>query len=200
MDKSIFVLGGATWINLLNTVVMRNKQPTDLLADPAITISWLEENQLLFLGMDSPLDQVNHDRIRIELVALREIFTKVLNDLERQGTLSAPVNEEIKKCVEALEVQLTTGNEGTKLVLVYKGKTPIDQIRYTIVHSLFDTLNSVSPDRIRKCEHENCILHFVDVSKSGRRRWCSMELCGNRHKAAQFYEKKSKKSLIQEGH
>lgn len=193
MDKSLFTLGGAAWINLMNTVVMRNKQPADLLADPEIIKSWLEENGLLLPDIDHPSDQVNHDRIRTLLAALRKIFTQVLNDLEYQGSLSAPVFDEIKTCTEALEVKLTTSCQGTKLVLEYEGKTPMDHIGYTIIYSMFDTLSSVSPDRIRKCEHENCILHFVDVSKSGQRRWCSMERCGNRHKATQFYEKNKKK-------
>lgn len=192
MNKSLFVLGGAAWINLLNTVVMHNKQPIDLLDDPATIISWLEENRILLPGIGSPFIQEDLDRIRIELVALREIFAHVLNDLESQGILSDPVNDEIKKCAEALELKLTTSFEDTKHLLVYEGKSPMDQLRYTLIHSCFDTMNSVTPDRIRKCEHSECILHFVDVSKSGRRRWCSMEQCGNRYKAALFYEKNKK--------
>jgi len=39
---------------------------------------------------------------------------------------------------------------------------------------------------VRQCEHPECILWFYDRTKSHRRRWCSMALCGNRHKAAQF--------------
>ncbi|WP_343026734.1 ABATE domain-containing protein [Massilia sp. MP_M2] len=39
---------------------------------------------------------------------------------------------------------------------------------------------------IRQCEHPECVLWFYDRTKSHRRRWCSMALCGNRHKAAQF--------------
>jgi predicted RNA-binding Zn ribbon-like protein len=39
---------------------------------------------------------------------------------------------------------------------------------------------------VRQCEHAECILWFYDRTKSHRRRWCSMALCGNRHKAAQF--------------
>lgn len=195
MDKSLFTLGGTTWINLLNTVVMRNKQPTDLLADPAVTLSWLKENQLLLPGMDSPLNQVNHDHIRNGLIALRDIFTQVLNDLGTKGSLSDTVSQKIIKCAESLDVKLKISCEGTKLIPVYEGKTLMDQIRHTLIQSLFHTLNNVSPDRIRKCEHEDCILHFVDISKNGRRRWCSMEQCGNRHKAAQFYVKNRKQSI-----
>jgi CGNR zinc finger/Putative stress-induced transcription regulator len=36
--------------------------------------------------------------------------------------------------------------------------------------------------RIRVCAAENCGLLLVDTSRPGRRRWCSMELCGNRTK------------------
>jgi predicted RNA-binding Zn ribbon-like protein len=36
-------------------------------------------------------------------------------------------------------------------------------------------------DRVRSCAR--CGWLFVDVSKGGRRRWCSMSTCGNREKA-----------------
>jgi predicted RNA-binding Zn ribbon-like protein len=39
---------------------------------------------------------------------------------------------------------------------------------------------------VRQCEHPECVLWFYDRTKSHRRRWCSMALCGNRHKAAEF--------------
>ena len=44
---------------------------------------------------------------------------------------------------------------------------------------------------VRQCEHPDCILWFYDRTKSHKRRWCSMALCGNRYKAAQFRKKNS---------
>ncbi|MFI6575227.1 CGNR zinc finger domain-containing protein [Nocardiopsis sp. NPDC050513] len=38
-------------------------------------------------------------------------------------------------------------------------------------------------DRVRECAAHDCLLLFVDTSRPGRRRWCSMERCGNRAKA-----------------
>jgi len=38
------------------------------------------------------------------------------------------------------------------------------------------------------CEHD-CSWMFVDESKSGKRRWCSMADCGNRAKARRHYER-----------
>jgi predicted RNA-binding Zn ribbon-like protein len=37
---------------------------------------------------------------------------------------------------------------------------------------------------IRKCANPRCILYFRDRSRSRRRRWCSMAVCGNRMKVA----------------
>jgi len=37
---------------------------------------------------------------------------------------------------------------------------------------------------VRKCEGPGCTLWFLDVSKGHARRWCSMEVCGNRAKVA----------------
>ncbi|MBB6693749.1 CGNR zinc finger domain-containing protein [Cohnella xylanilytica] len=84
--------------------------------------------------------------------------------------------------------------EEGSLQLSYMGKAGPDAIAYPIVRSLADTLAAVPADRIRKCEHDDCLLRFVDTSKSGKRRWCSMETCGNRHKAAEFYAKRRRRA------
>jgi len=38
-------------------------------------------------------------------------------------------------------------------------------------------------DRLRECAAGDCFLVFVDTSRPGGRRWCSMQRCGNRQKA-----------------
>jgi predicted RNA-binding Zn ribbon-like protein len=43
---------------------------------------------------------------------------------------------------------------------------------------------TVDRSRIRQCASERCGAWFVDTSKGGRRRWCSMAGCGNRAKAS----------------
>ena len=43
------------------------------------------------------------------------------------------------------------------------------------------------PDgNLRQCANPNCQILFYDGSRSERRRWCSMALCGNRDKVAAF--------------
>ena len=43
--------------------------------------------------------------------------------------------------------------------------------------------------RVRICGSDSCSARFYDRSPAARRRWCSMELCGNRAKARRFRER-----------
>ncbi|MER6663984.1 CGNR zinc finger domain-containing protein [Amycolatopsis japonica] len=46
------------------------------------------------------------------------------------------------------------------------------------------------PDRIKRCSaYPACTLYFDDTTRNGTRRWCSMETCGNRAKAARHYRR-----------
>lgn len=47
MDKSIITLGGALWINLVNTTYISNKQEIDILANASSALQWMKENNLL---------------------------------------------------------------------------------------------------------------------------------------------------------
>lgn len=48
-----------------------------------------------------------------------------------------------------------------------------------------DAVRLFGPDvdgRIRECSADDCELVYLDTSRSGTRRWCSMQRCGNRAK------------------
>lgn len=45
------------------------------------------------------------------------------------------------------------------------------------------------PRRVRSCASDDCPVLFEDTSRNGSRRWCSMDLCGSRSKAAAYYQR-----------
>jgi predicted RNA-binding Zn ribbon-like protein len=45
---------------------------------------------------------------------------------------------------------------------------------------------------LRRCE--GCDAYFIDDSRAGRRRWCSMERCGNRAKVAGYRARRQRSS------
>ncbi|WP_377701948.1 CGNR zinc finger domain-containing protein [Pseudoduganella sp. UC29_71] len=44
---------------------------------------------------------------------------------------------------------------------------------------------------VKHCENPDCSMWFADRTKSHRRRWCSMAICGNRHKVASFRQRRA---------
>ncbi|MBL7496946.1 CGNR zinc finger domain-containing protein [Frankia nepalensis] len=54
----------------------------------------------------------------------------------------------------------------------------------TVARDAVDLLTGPYRGRIRACAGARCHLLYVDTSRPGRRRWCAMEHCGNRHKVA----------------
>lgn len=45
--------------------------------------------------------------------------------------------------------------------------------------------------RLKECAREDCTLLFVDGSRSGRRRWRSMDACGNRAKTVAYRRRRA---------
>ena len=45
--------------------------------------------------------------------------------------------------------------------------------------------------RVGQCGDAECGWFFVDTSRAQKRRWCSMEVCGNRNKARRFYSRQA---------
>jgi predicted RNA-binding Zn ribbon-like protein len=56
------------------------------------------------------------------------------------------------------------------------------QVVSAIARDAIDLFTGPFAGRIRECAAGDCYLIFVDTSRPGKRRWCSMERCGNRHK------------------
>lgn len=57
-----------------------------------------------------------------------------------------------------------------------------------IIDATANLLSETESSRIRKCE--SCVVHFFDTSKKGSRRWCSMNICGNKLKVAAYQRRK----------
>jgi predicted RNA-binding Zn ribbon-like protein len=63
----------------------------------------------------------------------------------------------------------------------------LESILWPIVRAFADLITSEDRKRIKQCG--NCGYLFVDNSKNKSRRWCSMEICGNRVKARRHAKK-----------
>lgn len=62
----------------------------------------------------------------------------------------------------------------------------LDWLLAAIARSAAELITEGDAAEIRLCANPACSLFFLDNSRTHRRRWCSMALCGNRHKVAAF--------------
>jgi len=58
-----------------------------------------------------------------------------------------------------------------------------------VLWSAADLLAGAHTDKVRQCANPRCGVLFLDDSKAGKRRWCSMSACGNRAKAQRHYQR-----------
>jgi predicted RNA-binding Zn ribbon-like protein len=65
----------------------------------------------------------------------------------------------------------------------------VDQVLSTLARELIGLLAGPEQARIRECAADDCGVVFVDTSRGGARRWCSMARCGNRRKVRAFRER-----------
>ncbi|MPY45850.1 zf-CGNR multi-domain protein [Streptomyces phyllanthi] len=65
---------------------------------------------------------------------------------------------------------------------VWAGVADGSRLLSTVARDAVELLTGPYAERLRMCAGERCYLVYVDTSRPGRRRWCSMEHCGNRHK------------------
>jgi predicted RNA-binding Zn ribbon-like protein len=63
-------------------------------------------------------------------------------------------------------------------------RQPAKALFSTIARDAIDVVAGPRAARLKRCEGARCAILFVDTSRPGRRRWCSMDRCGNRAKAA----------------
>jgi predicted RNA-binding Zn ribbon-like protein len=59
-----------------------------------------------------------------------------------------------------------------------------------ILRSAADLLAAPELARVRECDGATCTWLFLDRSRNRSRRWCDMESCGNRAKAARHYHRR----------
>jgi predicted RNA-binding Zn ribbon-like protein len=68
----------------------------------------------------------------------------------------------------------------------HSDSTTAAAILASVARDAVDLLGGPLAGRIRECAAQDCALLFLDTSRAGRRRWCSMTTCGARAKMAAY--------------
>jgi predicted RNA-binding Zn ribbon-like protein len=63
---------------------------------------------------------------------------------------------------------------------------PLEAVFTIVARDAIELLTGPLLERTRQCAESSCSVLFVDTSRPGKRRWCSMSRCGNRRKKAAY--------------
>jgi predicted RNA-binding Zn ribbon-like protein len=163
------LVGEPLALDLVNTQWLDRGQLVDLFDTPGAMPAWLAEHQL-------PGDPaIVGAPLRSARAALRRVLEEPGEAAEQE------INQVLSYGVTRYAVHSTSVQEHQE---VDAGWIPA----WRAVKDYLDLLNQ-QPDRIRRCAHPACNLYFYDTSRNGTRRWCSMDGCGSRSKAARHYRR-----------
>jgi predicted RNA-binding Zn ribbon-like protein len=126
------------------------------------------------------------ERFLATALELRTAVTAALTAIEEQRALGkdplAIINAIL--AADAGFEQLVSRDGGYKLERRYVQDDPA--IALVPVARDVSHLLATPGAPVRHCAGEGCVRHFYDDSRTRRRRWCEMAICGNRAKAAAF--------------
>jgi predicted RNA-binding Zn ribbon-like protein len=78
-------------------------------------------------------------------------------------------------------VKLQSGEGGAHALRVRRWRTPGPMLA-VLAESVADLVAAAPAGRVKRCASPDCVILFLDRTRTGTRRWCSMDLCGNRAK------------------
>ena len=120
--------------------------------------------------------------------ALRLAFDAVLRKQRVLREWIEPVNE-ILRITEGHDELVPTGNDWE--IQFVASESGLEWLLAAVARSAAEIIAEGPHARLRLCANPRCGLFFYDTSRTHRRRWCSMMVCGNRHKVAAFARRAS---------
>jgi len=188
-DGFLFV-GNQLALDFVNTRPVQNGEPMELLPDFPSLLRWFQAASLLTSREVANLQQQWGQTIRgrhvLEAIrALRERLRKEILSWEGGGAVHHSTVDELNGVMaeHPMRTRLKEKGHSPSTELWFEPHQPEDLFA-PLAHSAATLFADVDRNRVRKCGQ--CVLHFYDISKKGTRRWCSMQLCGNRLKVAAY--------------
>ncbi|MCV7279815.1 CGNR zinc finger domain-containing protein [Mycolicibacterium flavescens] len=172
-------IGGHPVLDLANTVADRRNPLADneLLKAPADALSWCQSVGLM--GRMPRLPATTADTLVRDLREVREQVWAVFAAVTRAEPLpGAELGDLLRRAADGASAGDISAT-GHDLSIDCRAPQAIPAVLAMFaVHAVF----TLPPDRVRTCNR--CGWLFLDSSRGGRRRWCSMSTCGNREKAS----------------
>jgi len=188
-DGFLFV-GNELVLDFVNTCPVQDSRRVELLVDFAALLRWFRAADCLSSKELSGLQDLWGNTRKAQETAglmrkLREDLRKEILAWERGEAIGRSIVEELNRLLaeHPMRVRLAVNGTVNAAESWFELREPADLFA-PLVQSAVKLFVDIDRERVRKCDQ--CVLHFRDTSKKGTRRWCSMQLCGNRLKVAAY--------------
>jgi predicted RNA-binding Zn ribbon-like protein len=195
VDGFLFV-GNQLALDFLNTKPILEREPQDLLANAAALERWLIASGIVASPKNRALVRTWRDSRQAKafvrkLIAFRERLRTAVLRVESGSLPEDAFVAEIDRRLKEHPQRTSLRKEGSKVVshVFFEPRTPED-VWAPIIAATAELFSQVEPSRIRQCESQSCVVHFYDTSRKGSRRWCSMNICGNKLKVAAYQRRR----------
>lgn len=182
----------STGLDFLNSITTSRNPPLDRIGDGEGLLAWLELAHLVPLEVLREMREKTMpgelDRVAAQARDLREWFRAFVHAHKGRPLKAAAVEEltplnRLLERDEAYEVVTSKAGGGNTLQLETKRrwKSP-EALLLPIGEALARLVAEEDFADVKACQGPVCTKLFVDRTRGKNRRWCSMDVCGNRAK------------------
>jgi len=203
--KPVERIGGPDWtggflfvgneliLDFVNTRPVHDGEATELLPDFASLVRWFRAAGILNEHQADELakkwaESTAGKRAVEQMRQWRERLRKQLIAWEEGGSVHPAMVEEVNQLMAEHPMRFRLSSKKKPTTELWFEPHQPEDLFAPLAHSVATLVAEVDRNRVRKCGQ--CVLHFHDTSKKGTRRWCSMQLCGNRLKVAAYARRK----------
>ena len=195
-QKDFVFVGNHPCLDFINTELVMNSTPTDLLERFEDLVDWLVNTHTLSKKeAEARSGELRQDH-KIQILAqaktfrttLRRMVEHIVNENRVPESAVTAINQLLRACSGYRELARTRSN-AFKEVFIASADSK-DAFLASLAIFASDLLRTADLTLIKKCKNPACVLYFYDTTKNHARNWCSMQLCGNREKVAAYFRRK----------
>lgn len=175
------LVGDDLALDFINTRYGTGAALRECLVDDASVVAWLKQVDVLPAGFSGA-----PEGLLALALKLRENASLLVGAAKTgEGADAGVVNNVLEDGRASRELRWDVTSKSFQAITQRRYDDPASLLE-PVAQAVMDLLTKTSMDLVRQCEAYDCTLMFRDTTKSHRRRWCSMALCGNRMKVAAF--------------
>ncbi|AKG34781.1 CGNR zinc finger domain-containing protein [Paenibacillus durus] len=175
-------------LNLVNTEENRRGKRHDLLETDQQVYSWFEHmfsEQVIHAEQFSPNDHVHFSQESVfALKELRGLLRKGFQDIVDGQQVDEHWIHSLERYIN--HAPFTFAIKGNKLIPIPCGPYA-NALLSLIAYDALELLANGKLATLHRCSNPKCLWMFMDAT--GKRKWCSMKICGNRMKAARHKDR-----------